>query len=259
MAAKKSSSGKDGGFLSSLNPFGGGGGNDMTMWLVVGAGAIALYWYLNNYGPATATFAGGSITNAAGQTIGLSYWQTWFSTPTTVSTTAATTQVPVSTITAPGTGVTPPVQVPAQPVVSQPGATPPAQTQVPVNPIATTSAVDPATALITQSGGNPNAQFNVDQWNYFTYQLGWPVLTPTQSGNVANAAGGDNPMSVGQYLTAMQAAGLPIGPIMFTTSGGGTSQPGMQGIVPVAGTGMGGGMGMGMSFGGRGPKKDWRN
>ena len=251
MAAKKAS-GKDGGFLSSLNPF--GGGDNTTMLLVIGAGAVALYWYLNNYGP------NGAITNSAGQVIGLSYWQTWFGgATTTTATTVATSTTPVTSVTTPANPT--PITTPQQPVVSQPSTTVPV-TATPTNPIAATSSVDPATALITQSGGNPNAQYNVDQWNYFSYQLGWPTLTPTQSGNVAAAAGGDNPMSVSQYLTAMQSAGLPIGPILYMqTLGGGTSQPGMQGIVRVPATGMGGGMGggMGMSFGGRAPKKDWRN
>ena len=250
MAAKKAS-GKDGGFLSSLNPFGGGGDNT-TMLLVLGVGAVALYWYLNNYGP------NGAITNSAGQVIGLSYWQTWFGgATTTTAPTVATSTTPVTSVTTPANPT--PITTPQQPVVSQPSTTVPV-TATPTNPIAATSSVDPATALITQSGGNPNAQYNVDQWNYFSYQLGWPTLTPTQSGNVAAAAGGDNPMSVSQYLTAMQSAGLPIGPVMFTTQivGGAT---GVSGIVRVPATGMGGGagMGMGMSFGGRQTKKDWRN
>ena len=248
--AKSKSKSKDGGFLSSLNPF--SGSSDMTMILVLGAGAVALYWYLNNYGP------NGAITNSAGQVIGLSYWQTWFGgATTTTATTVATSTTPVTSVTTPANPT--PITTPQQPVVSQPSTTVPV-VATPTNPIAATSSVDPATALITQSGGNPNAQYNVDQWNYFSYQLGWPTLTPTQSGNVAAAAGGDNPMSVSQYLTAMQSAGLPIGPVMFTTQivGGAT---GVSGIVQVPATGMGGGagMGMGMSFGGRQTKKDWRN
>jgi hypothetical protein len=98
-------------------------------------------------------------------------------------------------------------------------------------PVANETAL--ASALIDTAGGVNS--LNVDQWNYYAYQLGSTVLTPTQSAAVATAAGGDNPMSVDAYIAARTAAGVPLSitgiaglgaaplpvPLMFTYGAGG--------------------------------------
>jgi hypothetical protein len=64
-----------------------------------------------------------------------------------------------------------------------------------------------ASELIDLAGGANS--LNVDQGNYYWGQGGGAALTPAQSSAVADAAGGDLPMSVNAYLGARLAAGVP--------------------------------------------------
>ncbi len=87
------------------------------------------------------------------------------------------------------------------------GAASAAAAPPPTNYTAVANESDTASALIDAAGGVNS--LNVDQWNYYFYQLGGTVLTAAQSAAVATAAGGDSPMSVDAYLAALKAAGLP--------------------------------------------------
>lgn len=132
----------------------------------------------------------GAVTNSAGAVVGQSWWQSWFGGTGTATVAGATTTTPTPTTT---------------------NTTPTALTGL--------------AAQLQSLAGPSNTMLNVDQWNYYYYQLGNPSYSPAQSAAIAAAAGGDNPMTVTTYLAAVQSAAVGAG-AGSSTSGGAAPPPG---------------------------------
>lgn len=145
--------------------------NMMTMVMVIG-GLGAAYWYITRYGPQ------GSVFNAAGQQVALSWWDTWFG------------------------GV-----AQAQAVAPAPGATTVTQTPGGSTQPAPSSTADVRTKLLTAAGGV--TALNADQWDYYRNQLYPPSLSGQQFGLAFPVRTNPMPtMSVDQFISALTGAGI---------------------------------------------------
>ena len=219
--------------------------------LVIGGGAFALYWYLNNYGPNGAISAAG----------GLSWWQSWFggaALPTTgaTPTTSTTSTFPGMTSPAPTTAA----PAATQPVATQPASTAPAAFNVTVqgtvtpdinNSLKATVNVNGQTMTINvipaNAGGNTGVIYNTsgtDITSQFTSAQQAQIVLAVQS--AYNAGGTATPASNTAALTAFAqcVARNPMNP---------ASCIGLSGIVPVPWnqSGMRALSGVGMNFSGK--------
>lgn len=254
------------------------GNSNMIMWVAIGAGALAAWWYVTKYGPEGAAY------DAAGNKIGLTFWDSWFGggTVNTVTGTGAGagagTQSPTQQIAPPaitqGAPTQPVVNQPNQPITQANGPTGAGVNQgnYPVtatggfgsHPVGQTPvAMDQATALLQASGLGQGDTLTASQWNWYYQQV---------FGDPGAQLGDDgSPMSVDTYLALRfpnrtmspgNPARIVVGddPILLTPTpqGGASELMGIGGIVPISATRAG--MGMGMSFGGGwNPKTKWRN
>ena len=271
--------------------------DEIMTWLIVAAGGLAVWWYLNNYGPngAIATYGG------------TSFWTQWFGGTAAATTTTGTgTATPTSVdpnpgydywnpatgtwVATAGTGIAPTNLAPAGTAVTVPASTSTTSTATITEPMAPPSSPG-ATALITASSGQ--TALDADEWNFYWGQ----VTGVTQTANLYPPTDRTALMSAQDYINARTDAGLNTTPTNAAETGGtGTGTPvstgisttqiinpypvgslawdqfqganptavqGVSGIVQVtsnrAGVGTGMGMGMGMSFGGGRGFSKWKN
>lgn len=186
--------------------------NGMMNVLLIAGGGFALYYILNNYGPA------GAVYNSSGQAVNQSYWDTWFgpSSLSTVNAAAAAgstpaTSLPTSTpaTSLPASAVTP-VSVYASPTTAPPISSGGGNTVY-----ALMSSAASTNAFIQSTGG----QADPYQWATLWNSAGQPAInvgslfTPAQLAvGTPNAPGmstqGIPLMSLTQFLSTLQSAGI---------------------------------------------------
>lgn len=194
--------------------------DEIMTWLIVAAGGLAVWWYLNNYGPngAIATYGG------------TSYWTQWFGGTAAATTTTGTgTATPTSVdpnpgydywnpatgtwVATAGTGIAPTNLAPAGTAVTVPASTSTTSTATITEPMAPPSSPG-ATALITASSGQ--TALDADEWNFYWGQ----VTGVTQTANLYPPTDRTALMSAQDYINARTDAGLNTTPTNAAETGG---------------------------------------
>jgi hypothetical protein len=186
---------------------------NMMNILLIGGGAAALYWYLNNYGPAGAAF------NTAGQQIAATWWGTWFGTATAAAapvTTASTNPLASSSVNTPTSPVSQSTSLPAVPVnTASPSGSGPVNT---VSIQSQMQASANSNSIIQAQGGLADAYQWATVWN----GIGQPsindvntIFYPNGLNVMVGAAGmsqqGLPLISLSQFLSSVQGSGISTG------------------------------------------------
>lgn len=185
---------------------------DIILYASIAAGGYLAYWYVTNYGPLGAVSAGA-----------VSYWDTWFGSQSAAIAPPATTGLPASQITQQQPGLPPATTVNGTPV----------QTSQPLAGIALVK------SKIQDASRNNNylvnGQMNADMW-YWYYQQFAPQLADFNSIFVAHGEDRNNMpvMTLDQFLSAIQSAGVSITPNAGLSGVGAIVQTGNVQSLPVS-------------------------